>query len=238
MEYSSSPAGIAAPSPVQRTPGAASAGSITSAGVVEVLGRRLGRVDLQELRREIGHVDPRHPVRSPLTVVEVVLTGLTGSIEPPLRWEPSAEELARAHALIRRVGLAARSDAVWPVLSQGERGRALIARALIAEPKLLLLDEPTTGLDVAAREQLLETIAELAAADGALASVLVTHHLEELPETTTHVLLLAAWRAVASGPIEEALTTEAVTRTFAHPIEVARSGLRWSARTPRAASRR
>jgi iron complex transport system ATP-binding protein len=206
-----------------------------SSGTVDVLGRRLGRVDLQELRREIGHVDPRHPVRSPLTVVEVALTGLTGSIEPPLRWEPSAEELQRAHELIDRVGLAPRADAVWPVLSQGERGRALIARALISQPRLLLLDEPTTGLDVAAREQLLETIAELATGDPGLASVLVTHHLEELPETTSHVLLLSRGRVVASGPAATTLTTDAVSRAFEHPIEVARHGLRWSARAVRPA---
>lgn len=204
-----------------------------SSGTVEVLGHRLGRVDLQELRRRIGHVDPRHPVRSPITVTEVVLTGLTGSIEPPLRWEPSADELARARELIARVGLAHRADAVWPVLSQGERGRALIARALVIDPALLLLDEPTTGLDVAAREQLLETIAELATSSPELATVLVTHHLEELPETTTHVLLLAHGRTVASGPVAEALTTDTVTRAFEHPIEVERVGDRWSARTGR-----
>ncbi len=206
-----------------------------TSGAAWVLGHRLGRVDLQELRRRIGHVDPRHPVRSPLTVTEVVLTGITGTIEPPMRWAPSPAELARAGELIERVGLAERRDAEWPVLSQGERGRALIARALITEPRLLLLDEPTTGLDVAAREQLLETISELAHTDRELASVLVTHHLEELPETTTHALLIAHGRVVASGRATEVVTTEAVTRAFAHPIEVSRAGGRWSARAvPRA----
>lgn len=207
--------------------------SFPSSGTVDVLGRRLGRVELQELRRHIGHVDPRHPVRSPLTVTEVVLTGLTGSLEPPLRWAPSADELRRTRDLVHSVGLDERSEARWPTLSQGERGRALIARALVAEPALLLLDEPTTGLDVAAREQLLETIDGLSHSVPELASVLVTHHLEELPETTTHAMLIAHGRVVAAGPIAEAVTTETVSQAFEHPIRVGREHGRWSARTVR-----
>jgi iron complex transport system ATP-binding protein len=202
-------------------------------GTVDVLGRRLGRVELQELRRHIGHVNPRHPVRSPLTVEEVVLTGITGTLEPPMRWEASAVERDHARAWIAAVGLDAHSASRWPTLSQGERGRALIARALVSEPRLLLLDEPTTGLDVAAREQLLETIDGLAHAAPELASVLVTHHLEELPESTTHALLIAHGRIVASGPIGEAITTDTVTRAFEHRIRVEREDGRWSARAVR-----
>ncbi|MFT4210731.1 MAG: ATP-binding cassette domain-containing protein [Microbacterium sp.] len=205
-----------------------------SSGVVEVLGRRVGRVELQALRREIGHVDPRHPVRSPLSVHEAVLTGVTGTVDLPMRWTPTPDEAAQADELVRIVGMGGRRDAVWQTLSQGERGRALIARALVARPRLLLLDEPTTGLDVAAREQLLETVDELAHADPGLASVLVTHHLEELPETTTHAALVAHGGLLAAGRIDEVLTTEAVTTAFEHPIQVARHGRRWSARALRA----
>lgn len=201
-----------------------------TSGTVDVLGRRLGRVDLQELRREIGHVNPRHPVRSPLTVLEVVLTGVTGTVELPLRWRPTADDLARVRALVRTVGLADRIDAAWPTLSQGERGRALVARALACGPRLLLLDEPTTGLDVAAREQLLETVDDLARTAPAMASVLVTHHLEELPTSTTHALLLSHGRTVACGPIDDAVTTSTVSAAFEHPIRVAREDGRWSAR--------
>ena len=204
-----------------------------TSGTVDVLGRRLGRVELQELRRHIGHVNPRHPVRSPLSVTDVVLTGITGTLERPMRWEPTAAELARARELIHTVGLDEHRESRWPTLSQGERGRSLIARALISDPRLLLLDEPTTGLDVAAREQLLETIDDLSHSAPELASVLVTHHLEELPETTTHALLLSHGRIVAVGAIADAITTENVTRAFEHPIRVERADGRWSARAVR-----
>ena len=130
-----------------------------TSGTVHVLDRQLGRTELQALRREIGHVNPRHPLQSPLTAHEVVLTGLTGTIETQMRWEPSAEQLAHADELLESLGLTGIRDARWTVLSQGERGRILIARALIAEPRLLLLDEPSPGLAVAAREQLLEIMA-------------------------------------------------------------------------------
>ncbi len=202
-------------------------------GTVDVLGHRLGRVELQALRRHIGHVNPRHPLRSPRTVTEVVLTGLTGTIELPLRWQPSRADLARAAELLDLLGLARLADDRWTTLSQGERGRTLIARALASDPALLLLDEPTTGLDVAAREQLLETIDLLAETHPQLTSMLVTHHLEELPATTTHALLLRDGRTVAAGRATEVLTSDIVTRTFGHPIEVEHRDGRWNARTIR-----
>jgi iron complex transport system ATP-binding protein len=202
-------------------------------GTVHVLGKQLGRVELQALRRSIGHVNPRHPLRSPRTVREIVLTGITGTIEIPMRWEPSPAELDRVAELIDLLGLSARSEDRWPTLSQGERGRALIARALAGDPRLLLLDEPSTGLDVAAREQLLDTIDLLTETHPDLASVLVTHHLEELPQTTTHALLLSGGRVVAAGPTTDVLTSENVTAAFQHPIDVEYRDGRWSARTSR-----
>ncbi|XVU21671.1 ABC transporter ATP-binding protein [Actinoplanes sp. CA-054009] len=201
-----------------------------TSGTVEILGHRLGRVDMQTLRRSIGHVDPRHPLRSPLTVREVVLTGLTGSVESPNRWRPGPGELARAESLIADLGLRGIADERWPTLSQGERGRALIARALVVQPRLLLLDEPSTGLDVAAREQLLETLNVLFESRPELASVVVTHHLEELPTTTSHALLLRGGSAVAAGPAVATITTENVTAAFGHPISVAHEDGRWAAR--------
>ncbi len=206
-------------------------------GTVDVLGKRLGRVDMQQLRRHIGHVNPRHPLRSPLTVVDVVLTGVTGTIDMPMRWTPTPDQVERALSLIDEVGLGDRAANVWPTLSQGERGRALVARALAAEPDLLLLDEPTTGLDVAAREQLLETIDGLARSAPEVASILVTHHLEELPETTSHALVIAHGAVVASGPVDEVVTSEIITRAFEHPIVVTHDDGRWSARAVKSGSR-
>jgi iron complex transport system ATP-binding protein len=207
-------------------------GAVTfpTSGTVRVLGEQIGRVDLQELRRSIGHVNPRHPLRSPLTVHDVILTGISGTIEIPLRWRPDAADLERVGELIDTLGLGGKSDARWSTLSQGERGRTLIARALVARPRLLLLDEPSSGLDVAAREQLLETLDLLDRAHPGIASVLVTHHLEELPTTTTHALLLARGRVVAAGLAAETVTTEHVSTAFEHPITVKHHDGRWAAR--------
>jgi iron complex transport system ATP-binding protein len=202
-------------------------------GIVEVLGRRLGRADLRELRGMIGHVNPRHPVRSPLTALEVVLTGATGTTELMLRWEPTADELGRARDLLELMGVSARADEPWPLLSQGERGRVLIARALLPDPGLLLLDEPSTGLDIAAREHLLDRIDGLRDHNRRLASVLVTHHLEELPASTTHAMLLRDGRVVASGAADEVLTSDLVSDTLDYPLTISRVEGRWAVRTRR-----
>ncbi|GAA1085574.1 MULTISPECIES: ABC transporter ATP-binding protein [Kitasatospora] len=204
-------------------------------GEVHVLGRRLGRVDIRALRTHLGHVNPRHPLRSPLPVRTVVLTGLTNSIEPEPRWRPTAEQSAHAEHLLDTMGMAHRADDPWTTLSQGERGRALIARALMPQPRLLLLDEPATGLDLTARELLLGSLDLLRGRHPGLATVLVTHHLEELPETTTHALLLREGGCVAAGPVEEVVTTELISACFGHPISITRHDGRWTARAARTA---
>lgn len=204
-------------------------------GTVEVLGHRLGRVEIRKLRESIGHVNPRHPLRSPLTVREVVLTGATGTTDLMGRWEPDADTLARADRLIEVLGLEGLRAATWPTMSQGERGRALIARALLPNPALLLLDEPSTGLDVAAREQFLGTLDQLHRGQPDLATVLVTHHLEELPASTTHAMLIAHGRIHSSGRAPEVLTSDLVTGAFEYPISVEHRDGRWSARAARRA---
>jgi iron complex transport system ATP-binding protein len=201
-----------------------------TSGTVRILGEQMGRVELARLRRFIGHVNPRHRLQYSLTVREVVLTGITATIDTPMHWTPTAEESDRAEAMIAAVGLSHKVDDVWPTLSQGERGRTLVARALICEPRLLLLDEPTTGLDVAAREQLLETLDSLDDTHPEVASILVTHHLEELPTSTTHALLIAEGRTVASGPARGTVTTDNVSAAFAHPVAVSYDDGRWTAR--------
>jgi iron complex transport system ATP-binding protein len=201
-----------------------------TSGEVHVLGHRLGRVDVRELRAWIGHVTPQHPLRSARTVHEVVLTGATGSIELVPHWKPEPAELDRAEELIDLLGLASHRDARWPTLSHGERGRTLIARALMPRPRLLLLDEPATGLDLAAREGLLAAIDQLRRAHPSLTSVLVTHHLEELPVSTTHAILLRDGRVLASGAADDVLTTDLVSACFDHPITIERARGRWTAK--------
>ena len=200
-------------------------------GHVDVLGRRMGAVDVRELRTYIGHVNPRHPLESPLTVHQVVLTGATGTNDLRPRWSPDAAQLDRADELVKALGLGHRREARWPILSQGERGRTLIARALMPRPRLLLLDEPATGLDLAAREQLITALDGLGADTPGLASVLVTHHLEDMPGSTTHAVLLQGGRRVAAGPVDEVVTTENISACFDHPVRITRADGRWTARS-------
>ena len=197
-------------------------------GHVDILGRRLGRVNVFELRPRIGYVTAHHPLTSARTVREVVLTGATGTIEIAARWQPSPAQLARADELVGLLGLGALAQQRWPVLSQGERARTLIARALMADPAILLLDEPSAGLDIGGREQLLASLDELRERAPALASVLVTHHLEELPASTSHALLLRGGRVLAAGPADDVLTTELVSTCFDYPIGIARHAGRWA----------
>ncbi|MEB3370832.1 ABC transporter ATP-binding protein [Saccharopolyspora mangrovi] len=199
-------------------------------GSVEVLGHRLGAVDMRALRSLVGHINPRHPLQSPLTVRQVVLTGLTNTTELVPRWQPSADDSARADRLISLLGITDRAYARWNTLSQGERGRALIARALMPQPRLLLLDEPATGLDLAAREQLLTSLEDLRTGHPRLATVLVTHHLEELPAGTTHAMLLREGHCLAAGEVDEVITSDHISKCFNHPVHITRDHGRWHAR--------
>lgn len=200
-----------------------------TSGIVDVLGQRLGRVDMRELRSHIGHVDPRWRIDVPLSAHEVVLTGLTGTPELDRRHHYTAAEHRMADELLDMLGMTARRESSWPVMSQGERGRTLIARALMPQPQLLLLDEPATGLDLAAREKLLSAIDRLRSDVPSLASVLVTHHLEDLPASTTHAMLLREGEAIASGTVTDTLTSAKISTCFDHPVSVHRRDGRWSA---------
>jgi iron complex transport system ATP-binding protein len=197
-------------------------------GQVDILGHRLGRVDVFTLRPRIGYVTPHHPLASARTVAEVVLTGATGTIEIAARWQPSAADLARADDLVELLGLTGLAGQRWPVLSHGERARTLIARSLMSDPALLLLDEPAAGLDISGREQLLESLTELRARQPSLATILVTHHLEELPASTSHAMLLRGGQALAVGPADDVLTTELISTCYDYPIAIARHAGRWA----------
>jgi iron complex transport system ATP-binding protein len=202
-----------------------------SAGDVRVLGGTLGKVDMRELRKAIGHVDPRHPLQWPLPVRDVVLSGATNTVGLQQRWRPTPEQVRQADELIEVLGMTPFRDARWTTLSSGERGRALIARALMPEPALLLLDEPATGLDLAAREQLLTGLDALRAGHPTLASVLVTHHLEEIPASTTHAVLLRGGEVFAQGPVADVVTSKLISGCFDHDVRITHDDGRWAARS-------
>lgn len=209
----------------------AAASLFPSAGSVELLGERFGEVDLAELRTRVGlssaSLNDRVPPQE--KAVDVVVTAAHGVIG---RWLEGydASDLARATALMARVGMRAFVDRRFGSLSEGERKRVLLARALMTDPELLLLDEPAAGLDLGAREALLRLLARLSASDGAPPSVLVTHHVEEIPAGTTHALLLSRGRVVAAGPIAEVLTGPLLTQAFGIPLQIASADGRWMAR--------
>lgn len=200
-----------------------------SRGRVAVLGGTLGRVNMPRLRESIGLVDAGSRVLDWLTAEDVVLTGI-GSTLRPLWWNYTEDDKRRARELLELLGCADLADREIRTCSQGERGRIRIARALIARPRLLLLDEPAVGLDLAAREALIAALDRLADERPDLTSVLVTHHLEEIPASTTHALLLGKGRVVASGPITETLSSANLTACFGLPVECRHDGHRWAAR--------
>ncbi|HEV7209526.1 MAG TPA: ATP-binding cassette domain-containing protein [Mycobacteriales bacterium] len=136
----------------------------------------------------------------------------------------------RATGLLRRLGCGPLAEHAYGTLSAGERQRVLVARSLMADPELLLLDEPAAGLDLAGREALLHWLTRLGNDPTAPATVLVTHHVEEIPARTTHALLLAAGRVVAKGPIGLALTSRTLSRCFGLPIVIRADAGRWTAR--------
>ncbi len=200
-----------------------------SRGQVSVLGGTLGRVDMPALRRNIGHVDAGGSFIDWLTVEEVVLTGI-GATQRPLWWTYSSDDRVRAREVLDMLGCASLLDREVSRCSQGERGRVRIARALIARPNLLLLDEPAAGLDFTAREALIAALDRLSLERPELSSVLVTHHLEEIPNSATHAALMRDGSIVASGPIGKTLTGSNLSWCFGMPVECQRDGDRWVAR--------
>ena len=201
-----------------------------TSGTVDVLGRRLGRVAVQDLWPSIGQVSGAHVPAGRLTCRQVVLTGAWSTAALPLRAAPAPDVAERVAALCVALGLERVADAPWSTLSAGERGRALVARALVNDPPLLLLDEPAAGLDLPARERLVAALDALSDTRPERAAVLVTHHVEELPARTTHALLLRRGRVLAAGPVREVLADEPMSTCFELPLRVARENGRWSAR--------
>ncbi len=204
-------------------------------GEVELLGESVGAVDMAELKPRIGWASSAMITDIPAreSVRDVVMTGayaITG------RWREQYEidDHDRADRLLAEWGVDALATRTFGTLSEGERKRTLIARSLMSDPELLLLDEPGAGLDLGGREDLVERMSRLAADPGAPTQVVVTHHVEEVPEGFTHGLLLRGGRVVACGPLGDVLTDEHLTATFGMPIDVVRDHGRWFARRRRA----
>jgi iron complex transport system ATP-binding protein len=199
-------------------------------GTVDVLGRRLGRTDLRELRRHIGVASAAvtDHLRATLTAHDAVLTARHGALEP--WWHAyDDDDHDRADELLAAMGCGALAARTIGSLSQGERQRVVLSRALMPRPGLLLLDEPAAGLDLPAREALVDRLAVLVGDAASPPTVLVTHHIEEIPPGMTHALLLRDGRVVAGGPIDATLTAANLTTTFGLPVAVERRDGRWSA---------
>ncbi len=209
----------------------ASAQMHPTAGVAGVLDEVLGAVDVFDLRPRIGLTSAALAERIPRheTVHDVVVSASYGVLG---RWRESYDDLdhGRARDLLRELGAGKLSRRTFGTLSEGERKRVQIARALMTDPELLLLDEPGAGLDLGGREDLVATLAVLALDPDSPATVLVSHHVEEIPPGFTHALLLREGRAVAAGFIEHVITDAALSETFGLPLTVTHEDGRWTAR--------
>lgn len=199
-------------------------------GVAGVLEEVMGAVDVFELRPRIGLASASLTSQIPghETVLNVIVTaayGVTG------RWREKYETMdeSRARQLAAGWGVAGLLNRTFASLSEGERKRVQIARALMTDPELLLLDEPAAGLDLGGREDLLQRLSSLAGDDEAPAIVLVTHHLEEVPAGFTHAMLLREGGVVAAGPLDEVLTSHNLSETFGLPLQIHKDDGRFTA---------
>jgi iron complex transport system ATP-binding protein len=202
-----------------------------STGTVGILDERLGAVDVFELRTRIGHVSTAVADRIP-RAESVSDTILSAAYAVTGRWREAYDEQdhARAAQIMGEVGIGHLATRTFGTLSEGERKRVLIARALMTDPELLLLDEPGAGLDLGAREDLIGTLEALSHADDSPVLVMVSHHVEEIPVGFTHVLMLRAGKVVAQGPLETTMTADNLSTTFGLRLEVQRDGGRYTAR--------
>ncbi|HUO08019.1 MAG TPA: ATP-binding cassette domain-containing protein [Phycisphaerae bacterium] len=200
-------------------------------GTVKVLGETLGEVAVQSLRARIGIVDPTtiYPFDENMSARDVVVSGYFSALTIGYV-HPTAEQWGHAEHLLAQVGLGAQRDQNYFTLSTGQRMRALIARALVRRPELLILDEPTTGLDLPARETILATLARLHKEPHGPAMITVTHHLEELLPDTRNILLLSTrGTVITSGSPEKVLTNENLSAAYNMPIHVSNTKGRYHA---------
>jgi len=202
-----------------------------STGIVDVLGERLGRTDVRQLRRRVGYSSAALAAqfRTELRALDVVMTAKYAALEP--WWHRyAAEDEDRARACLERMGVGPFAERSLGTLSSGEQQRVLLARTLMNDPGVLVLDEPSARLDLGGREQLVGALAELTTDPAAAPLVLVTHHLDEVPPGMTHVLMLRRGEVVARGPITRALTAGNLSECFEMDLTLEqRPDGRWSA---------
>lgn len=192
-------------------------------GEVEVLGERLGRTDVRTLRRRIGYASAAlaAQLRLDLTAAEIVMTAKNAALEP---WWHRYDDLdrQRARACLDRMGVARYAERRLATLSSGEQQRVLLARTLMNDPGVVLLDEPSARLDLGGRESLVVALGELATDRAAPPLVLVTHHVDEIPPGITHALLLRGGAELAAGPLDSTLTSESLSACFDMPLTLER----------------
>lgn len=194
-----------------------------TSGTVEVLGERLGRTDVRELRRRIGYSSAAlaDQLRRDLSAHDVVRTARHAALEPWWHRYDEADD-ARADECLTEMGVAHHRDRRFGSLSSGEQQRVLLARTLMNDPAVILLDEPSARLDLGGREQLVGTLQELAADPTAPPFAMVTHHVDEIPPAVTHAAVMRSGTIMATGPIGEVLTTESISECFETPLRLER----------------
>jgi iron complex transport system ATP-binding protein len=199
-----------------------------SSGEVDVLGETLGRTDVRSLRKRIGVASSgmADQLRSDLIAADVVMTAKNAALETWWHTYDDADR-QRARDCLERMEIGRLADRSFATLSSGEKQRVLLARTLMPEPGLLLLDEPTAGLDLAGREDLVRTLGVLAVGVDTPATVLVTHHVEEIPEGFTHVLMLREGRVLSAGTLDDVLTEANLSECFEMPLGLERRHGRW-----------
>ena len=209
-------------------------------GSVSLLDEEIGLVDVFELRPRIGVTSAAIADRIPKgeSVRDVVISA-SYAVMGRWREEYDTSDERRAEELLEQLRIDRLAHRTFGTLSEGERKRVQIARALMTDPELLLLDEPAAGLDLTGREALVTTLGDLCTDEDAPATILVTHHVEEIPEGITHAMLLKQGRIVAAGPVRDVLTDEILSETFDLSLEISEQDGRWTARAarpPRAAN--
>jgi len=194
-----------------------------SAGTVDVLGERLGRTDVRQLRRKVGYLSASlaAQLRPELRCLDVVMTAKYAALEP--WWHRyTTDDEARATECLDRMGVAWTAQRALGTVSSGEQQRVLLARTLMNEPGIVLLDEPSARLDLGGREQLVQALSELTLDASAPPLVLVTHHLDEVPPGMTHVLMLRDGVAIEHGPLDDCLSSASLSACFDMPLHLER----------------